>query len=502
MKNPFRRQAVAEPVRRARIERLEAVDIGGLNVGASGLSTSGGFGGPNDKAASAQWGFEPTNPFYIEALRRTSWSARRIVETVVEDMTAKWRSWDDEDGEAAKTMIDAEAEFDVRSKITDAACAGRWHGTSALLIKSMDAPFTSELLPENVRPGDLVSLEVVESVNLVGHEIEYDFMSPRLGLPKYFTVIAWGHKVDVHPSRLLCFWGIRPLSAGGVMMGHESWRGTSVLEPVLRAINAEDIGGISLGQLFAENCLLVLKSAGFADMAAESEEEARERMRSFTQGRSVMGAATVDEGDDVLRLSTTIQGGARALTALGRRAAAAAGIPETRFLGSSPLGFSTGDSDMDSYAERINADQVRLLNDPLMFLDAVLARNAGLMEPPEWRWNPLVERLELTKIEVARALADTAQLLASQNIATLDERRALLRTTDVFEAVLSEDTPPELAEKEKAAEAAAEAMQQMALDGNGPPGEDGEAENGDAEGDEKPEGEEPTDADDPGDEDG
>ena len=73
-----------------------------------------------------------------------------------------------------------------------------------------------------------------------------------------------------------------------------------------------------------------------------------------------------------------------------RRLAAAASIPATRFWGTSPIGLNaTGEADMANYAQHVKAMQEYLLPDALERLDMVLARDAGLREPPStasFRW--------------------------------------------------------------------------------------------------------------------
>ena len=75
-----------------------------------------------------------------------------------------------------------------------------------------------------------------------------------------------------------------------------------------------------------------------------------------------------------------------------KRLAAAADIPMTRFFGQSPAGMNaTGESDMANYAAMIEAKRGAMLSDPMMMLDQVLARDAGIAEPPEYTWRSLVD---------------------------------------------------------------------------------------------------------------
>ena len=94
-----------------------------------------------------------------------------------------------------------------------------------------------------------------------------------------------------------------------------------------------------------------------------------------------------------------------------KRLAAAADIPMTRFFGQSPAGMNaTGESDMQNYAAMIEAKRGAMLKDPMMMLDRVLARDAGIAEPPEFTWRSLMDMSDTDVSTNAKMKAEALQI--------------------------------------------------------------------------------------------
>ena len=110
------------------------------------------------------------------------------------------------------------------------------------------------------------------------------------------------------------------------------------------------------------------------------------------------------KSEDFTRVAVVFAGLADLMDKSAARIAAAADIPLTRFLGSSPGGLNaTGESRPEELLpDAWRAMRERLLPKPLRMLDEVIARDAGLPEPLEYEWPSLLEMSEQEQAEVKK----------------------------------------------------------------------------------------------------
>lgn len=435
---------------RPRVHMEEAAWRDGVmqDVPVGGMSTFGGFGGRSDKLANACWGVGWMSRYELEALRRTSWAAQRVVETVVEDAFARWRAFVAQDAseQLEARMAEAEAAVGAKDALLRAWVAARLHGTACVVMVTAEEDMRAPLVPERVRPGDLRALHVLDHWSMSVPEYDEDWASPTFGEPALWNLTTrFGNRLDVHPSRLLVLYGVEPLTRmGSAVYGNlrGEWAGTSVLEPVLRSINAAEIASSATAHGLADNAMLVVKAPGLADQTVTDPQRAESRTAAMNRGRgnSIM---VMDEDDDVRRLASPASGAAPALTALGKRVAWAAGVPEARFLGTPGAGFSSSEPEHLAYSEHVRGLQEKVLAPLLARLDVVLARNAGLPEPVPYEWVPLVTLAESVEAETA-ALRVGVALQLNDGLATLEEARRWLRESDGFAEALDEDVPEDL----------------------------------------------------------
>ena len=157
-----------------------------------------------------------------------------------------------------------------------------------------------------------------------------------------------------------------------------------------------------------------------------------------------------------------------------------ADIPMTRFLSQSPAGMNaTGSSDADNYAIRVAAMQKRLLDPVLRKLDIMVARHAGLSEPPEYEWVPLTDLSEKDRAETAKLQGETLNLAYTDGVIDEDEYRERLSQNEFWGELGSWAGPNQMQELEferedQKAEEQADRMKAMASsNGNGGPPKNG-----------------------------
>ena len=415
---------------------------------AGGIRADGGFGSSQDKTARATWGLGYMTRPEMETLRRTSWAARRVTDTVVDDAFNSWRTFvsESDTGNVEARMEEAEQESGAKVALRRAWIAARLHGTACVLMVTTDAPMDTELDPERIRPGDLKALHVFDHWSMAAAAYDEDLASPDFAMPAMWHISTrFGQQLTVHPSRLLLFYGVPPLTS----MGTENaslrgwWAGTSVLESVLRTINADELASSATAHGLVENAMVVLKSPGLTERSVGDPKMVQAKLLELNRAKGI-SMLLADEGDEVLRLASPASGAAPAVIALGKRVAQAAGIPETRFLGVPGAGFASSEPEHLAYSEFIRSLQESVLAPHLEVLDVVLARNVGLARPPEYEFVPLVTLAEAQAASTASTRVDTASKLRAGKLATLEEARKWLREDETFEDALEEEVPDDL----------------------------------------------------------
>jgi len=403
--------------------------------------TQGGFHNPAtgagipglDRTEGAFW--TPTWYWSKQALQTLyvqSWAAAHFVDIPIDDMFVRWRHFKGERGAAdPQRMTEMEDRYDVRDRLSRAMKAARLYGTGLLVIMARDAPLSAPMMPEQVRPDDVSHLLVFDRYSASVRERDMDLMSPTYGEPIYYDIYPQaGPPFMAHSSRVIRFDAIRPFGADGFTVYDRDW-GVSAIVPVIIALVQDQSGASAAGHLMQIASMDVVRTAGFREAVAgqqeidePSPESIGERMNRL---KSVYRTIFMDREDEFERQAVSFSGLPDMLDRMARRVAAAAQIPATRFWGQSPVGLNaTGESDMVNYAQTVLAMQDNLLRKPLSTLDMILARSAGLREPPEYEWLPLTDTSEADKANTLKARVETLAAAITAGIIDEDEARRAL----------------------------------------------------------------------------
>ena len=150
--------------------------------------------------------------------------------------------------------------------------------------------------------------------------------------------------------------------------------------------------------------------------------------------KSVYRLMMIDkEREDFSRVAIQFAGLGDLMTKYQERLAAAADIPMTRWAGRSPGGLNaSGDSDMNNYVMMVEANRENNLAHVLPVLDLVLARDAGLKDVPEFKWNSLLELSEKDQAEVSKIKVEAVALGVTSSLFDEDEGRAALDGDPIF----------------------------------------------------------------------
>ena len=399
-----------------------------------------GMGLASDKSESSY--FTPTRVHWrgeLEVLRVQSWAARKFIEIPIDDMFIRWRQWEAGENEAAAdAMMEAEKRHGARMRLARAMKAGRLYGTGLLVMVTREAPLDMPLVPERVRPGDLLALQVFDRYDCSVWKRDYDLYSPTYGMPlEYRLTPTWGNvPLPVHASRVLRFDGITSLSSDGWTIYDRDW-GVSEIVPAILAIMQDSTVATGAAHLTQEASIPTLTTNASRDAGVAGHDPNEETFAAIgeeiNQMKSIYRLLMLDQSEKFERTTVSWAGLPDIMDRFARRLAAAASIPATRFWGTSPVGLNaTGESDMANYAQHVRAMQEYLLPDALDRLDMVLARDAGLREPPEYSFIPLDDANPETEATTAKTKAEAFGIAIDKGAIDEDEMREGLDGDPVF----------------------------------------------------------------------
>ena len=424
---------------------------GGASLTGGGIYNPSGTGTNLDKSEGSF--FTPTRMYYrtpLEVLVTESASASRFVKMPVDDWFIRWREFTGDDEGAIDAMTEAEKAYDVRGVLQNAMHAARQYGTGVVVMMIEGAPMEDELNLRHIREGDLKALHYFDRFDLSVTDREYDLMSPNFRQPTHYMVhpVSGSTPIRVHHSRVIRFDGLRPPTRSGFTVYDHDF-GVSTLIPVIKSILQDSLLASGVSHMTQEASLPVLHIAGLRDKiaaaglgAAPGQYTPGEIGSQVREMSSIFRLLMLEKGtEDFSRVQVAFAGIADLFEKYDAKVAQAAGIPLTRWQMISPAGMnSTGESDMRNYVVMAEALREYMMPMSLQNLDAVLARNVGLAEAPEYEWRSLLEMSDQEIAEAALKKAEAAQKAADANFIDEDEGREAL-SGDAFFGPLEGPAP-------------------------------------------------------------
>ena len=392
--------------------------------------------GITDKVTSSDYtGSTDVNESLANRMYRNSWFIKALVDYQPDDMFVRWRAFDDE----TDVMEQAENDFDVVKSLNDAIRAGRLYGTGLVVMVVADDDMSEPLDVNMVMQGDLRRLHVSDRYHATQVGYYSDFGDVNYGKPVFYDIrLGGGGEVRVHSSRVLRFDGISDVT--NLEYGITKW-GKSVLHGAVNAAKTDDLIAESVGHLSQEASTPVLHVKGLNDKVARSgmnssddaSMSVMESVREFNRMRSNYRTSVIDADDDLSRVDVRWGQLPAVIETHYKRLAAIAQMPATRLLGQSPVGMNaTGDSDLRNYAMSILSLQHRILGEPLERLDTVLALNAGLSEPPTYKFLPLIDLSELDKGQATAEIVGAVANAVTARLVSVEEGRRVLNETGLL----------------------------------------------------------------------
>lgn len=376
----------------------------------------------------------------------------------------------------------------------------RAYGGGAVIIGANDSRGDLRKPLDLEKPVTLDWLAPFEPDELRPREWETEDMSaPRFGEPSIWTLQAYANggimpsPVDVHDSRLIVFGGIR--TTRRVQTGVLNGWGASQLSRFHDRLVGFNVSWDSAEYLLTDIAQAVIKMKNLAQMVAAGDAAAiRARMETIAYARSVLKTMLLDTEEEYDRKPTPLQGVPDILDRMMFRLAAAADMPVTMLFGMSPGGLNaTGESDIEIFNDRVKAEQVRCLTEPIMRLARLAMNDLGIEEPEEWKvvFRPLRQQTELEITTTRNMQANTDAIYLDRGVLSpLDVAKGRFGKEgySIETSVDIDELEKELAAEAEQAEADRALMEQQMAQGN------------EAEGDEDQEKETPDDESPPEDE--
>jgi uncharacterized protein len=416
--------------------------------------------GTDNITSSSTYGFNPVtrNRILLEWIYRGSWLAGVAVDVVADDMT---RAGVDFVGEIVPEDEEKINQTATRLNIWGSlASVIKWSrlygGALGVLMIDGQAPHTPLNLA-TIGKGQFRGILPVDRwmvqpslQNLITE------LGPNYGLPKYYQIVATGGMPGwkVHHTRVIRLIGIELPYWQRVS---ENMWGLSIFERIFDRLVAFDSATQGAAQLVYKAYLRVQKLKGFRQAVGTPAEAGIINSMEFNRRyQSLEGIAVIDADDDMQIVGhTAFSGLAEALVHFGQQLSGALQIPLVRLFGQSPAGLnSSGDSDLRTYYDGINKDQVARLHTPVHTVYRCIAASEGIAVPDNFDINfrDLWQLRETEKAAVANQ--DTNSILAAHEAGVISTKTALMelrqlsRITGRFSSITDDDiaaaeeTPP------------------------------------------------------------
>jgi len=359
--------------------------------------------------------------------------ARRIVDSVAEEMTRAGIEIEDLEDENLEDSIESKMEeMDAMHHFNDAVRWSRLFGGSVLVFGINDGGLLEDPLnAENIK--EVEFLRVYDRYQATVQTRVTDPASRDYGNPETWLIspVAGGTPYLVHNSRLWRFDGeaIPEITR----QSNEGW-GASSLQAC-----AEQLKRLGLGQQYAQMMMersqqAVHKIPGLASTLRSpgGEEMIKKRVDVVDYVRGALNTIVVDADEDYVLTSVSLSGVPDILDREGEALSAVSNIPVSVLLGKSQGGLANSEkSSLDNWHARIASDQNDILRKPIDLLVTYIIRSLG-QQDMEYKlcFKPLTvlsdkEEAEVDKLkaDADKSKADTAVAYITAQVVSPDEVR-------------------------------------------------------------------------------
>jgi phage-related protein (TIGR01555 family) len=378
----------------------------------------------------------------MNALYRSHWIIRKVINTIPEDMCKNWIKVQCQvEPDMIQRLEKLQRKAQIRAKIIEGLEWGRLYGGAAalMMIEGHEDILAEPLDYRMIVPGSFKGLMVLDrwaGIN-PGMELVDDISDPEFGLPKYYRIVTESSNTyKVHHSRLLRFIG-RGLPYWERVA--EQYWGISEVEVLFEELKKRDNTSWNIAQLVFLANLRVLKMADLGQDLAVGDISIQKELYNVLSNQnwlmSNMGMQILDKEDDFATHQYAFSGLDKVYENFMLDLSGACEIPATRLFGRAPQGMNaTGEGDEKIYEGSIEQKQEAYLRPALDKLLPVMCMSewGAIPDDLDYEFNPIGSPSDKDKADLAKN--KTESILSVYNAGIFGRKTVLKELREMQEA--------------------------------------------------------------------
>jgi len=408
-----------------------------------------GLGTSHDKRAYGTWALPPVlTRQHLENMYRGSWLAKRIVNTVADDMTREWVHFlfdDMKDTDRQPFQIEEAAKkLGVQTKVNEALRWARLYGGSVILLGLDDIKEPEDWKRpyriETAKKGCLRYMRVLDRWRIsAGQSLTDDISDENFGLPEFYTIAD--SSTIVHHSRVIRF--------NGQKLPYFAWTTNAMwddseLQHVLDSLMNCDLSTQAVATMLYESNVDVIKSPQITNLLATKDGESKvlKRFQVAAMMKSFNRTLLLDGQEEYEKKSNTFANLHDIMERFAIDVCGAAEIPMMRLFGQSAPGLNaTGESDLANYYDKVGADQEATLRPNLDRIFHLVCCSTLGSVPKNFRleFNDLWQLPEKDRAVVEKAQAERDKIYTDMGVIDVGLIARELLERGTYRTMTSED---------------------------------------------------------------
>lgn len=382
----------------------------------------------------------------LDNIFRGSWLAKRVVNTIPEDMVREWVyvKFDDTQKENQKVIEKIEKKLSVKAKIKEALSWSRLYGGSVIVIgiKGQTSPeaFMQPLNIAAIKKDQLQSLHVMDRWRVTGSpELTKDLGSLNFGLPEYYVLAE--SSVRIHHTRVIRFNGDKvPYFAW-----HKNGRwDDSSLQHVFDSLLNADTSTQSVSSMLFEATVDVISVENLAEIISSKNGESNivKRFQLASLMKSINRVLLIDGKETFTKHQINFSNIDKIIDKFMDDVCGATEIPRTRLFGQSPGGMqSTGQGELRNYYDMISNKQQLELAPQLEYLYMIIAMSGlgSLPDDFEIIFNPLWQLSETEQATVDKTNSERDKAYLEMGVINEGVIARELKEKGIYRTMTDED---------------------------------------------------------------
>jgi phage-related protein (TIGR01555 family) len=391
----------------------------------------------------------------MNSMYRNSWIAKKIINTIPDDMVKNWYGNTAElTPEETDRINKVEQRTLIKEKFLEALYWGRLYGGAAaiMMIAGHEDKLEDPLDIEDIMPNSFKGLMVLDRWSGIFPllELEDDIEDQEFGLPKYYEIrnLAENQSLTkIHHSRVIRFAG--RLLPYWEDLAEIHW-GAAELEHIFDEIAKRDNTSWNIASLVFQANLLVNKIDGMDQVLSMGDPEQMAQLYNIKSAQNQMrnnnGMMLIGKDEEITAMNYQFGGVNDIYESFMLDVSGAAEIPVTKLFGRSPAGMnSTGESDLQNYYDMISQQQESVLKPKINKILPIICMSELGYVPDDLgvKFNPVQTPTDEKMADIVGKKVDSIVKaydagLINQKIG-MTELHELSYTTNMFTSITDED---------------------------------------------------------------